>query len=346
MKFLHFSPTGFPIKAAMLLLLGLGTVTTVAAQSDKVTLSSNTLSLERAFQEIKTQTGLVFAVNNTALNTSRQVTVAKTSGAASDILSELLAGTGQTFELSGNYIILRPVAPQQPVQQAQQQQKAAATTSAAPRTIASPGQIQGVAIPAVTHREEVIPDPVPEPAPMGNYPSASRLTETPRFGIKTNLIGDATASVALGIEFRLAPKWTMDLAVSYNGWDFKDNRKWKHLLVQPEARYWLCESFNGHFFGLHAHWAWYNVGNLPNPPFSETMQNTRYYGYLVGGGVSYGYQWILGKRWAMEAEIGAGYAYLWYDKYQCPECGRPKGSGTKHYFGPTKASLSLIFIIK
>ena len=72
----------------------------------------------------------------------------------------------------------------------------------------------------------------------------------------------------------------------------------------------------------------------------------RYQGWATGLGISYGYSWILGKRWNIEATIGFGYAYSNYDKYDCATCGRFKGSQDKHYFGPTKAGISLIYIIK
>ena len=41
-----------------------------------------------------------------------------------------------------------------------------------------------------------------------------------------------------------------------------------------------------------------------------------------------------------------GYIYTNYDKYECATCGKFKGSQDKHYFGPTKAGISLIYIIK
>ena len=58
----------------------------------------------------------------------------------------------------------------------------------------------------------------------------------------TNLIYDASATVNLGAEFALAPKWTLDLSANYNGWDIKSDKKWKHWMAQPEARYWFCHS--------------------------------------------------------------------------------------------------------
>ncbi|MGL5261004.1 MAG: DUF3575 domain-containing protein, partial [Bacteroides sp.] len=76
--------------------------------------------------------------------------------------------------------------------------------------------------------------------------------------IKTNVLYDATTTFNLGVEFGLSPKWTLDVSGNYNPWTFDNNKKWKHWFVQPEARYWLCEKFNGHFFGFHAHTGQYN----------------------------------------------------------------------------------------
>ncbi|MCC8154112.1 MAG: DUF3575 domain-containing protein [Tannerellaceae bacterium] len=154
---------------------------------------------------------------------------------------------------------------------------------------------------------------------------------------------DATATFNLGIEQKLNRKWTLDISASYNPWTFHDNKKWKHILVQPEARYWLCESFNGTFVGFHAHWAKYNVGSIG---FSDYMKEHRFQGWLVGAGVSIGHQWMLSNRFSLEASIGVGYAYMDYDTYPCDKCGTRISEDTKHYFGPTKASLSLIYIIK
>lgn len=46
--------------------------------------------------------------------------------------------------------------------------------------------------------------------------------------LKTNVLYDATATVNAGVEFSVAPKWTMDISGNYNSWNFSDNRKWKH----------------------------------------------------------------------------------------------------------------------
>ena len=53
------------------------------------------------------------------------------------------------------------------------------------------------------------------------------------------------------------------------------------------------EKFNGHFLGVHAHYADYNVGGIKF--LSKNMENYRYQGNLYGAGLSYGYQWLLSK---------------------------------------------------
>lgn len=170
-----------------------------------------------------------------------------------------------------------------------------------------------------------------------------------KVAVKTNLLYDATTTFNLGVEFGLSPKWTLDVSGNYNPWTFDNNKKWKHWFVQPEARYWLCEKFNGHFFGAHLHGGQYNVGNIDfshkflGNDFKE-LKDHRFEGWFVGAGLVYGYAWVLGKHWNLEAEIGVGYAYTRYDKYECGTCGNKVDKGVHNYVGPTKAALSLVYV--
>ena len=143
--------------------------------------------------------------------------------------------------------------------------------------------------------------------------------------LKTNLLYDISTTFNLGAEFRLAPKWTLDVSANYNPFTFSDSKKWKHWMAQPEARYWLCEAFNGHFFGLHLLGGQFNVGNVKFPlGIYPTTKDYRYEGYYYG----------------------AGYVQNHYDKYDCPKCGEWKEKNDKGYFSVTKAAVSLIYVIK
>ena len=243
--------------------------------------------------------------------------------------------------------------------------------------------------------------------------------------LKTNLLYDATTTINLGYEVALNHKTTLDILVNYNPWTL--GHKWvglyeseltqpspsaseraaklKHLAIQPEIRWWLCEKFNGHFFGVHLHGGIFNVGALKLPfdwgrykdangkylgnypvtmyPVGHPEQivtgigyhvsNKAYpglgqaaephdiywgnadrdgiyinsfEGWFVGAGVSYGYHLIMSPRFSMEFTVGVGYAYLNYNKTRCTNCVKKIGEDVTHYFGPTRAGLSLIYMLK
>ena len=62
------------------------------------------------------------------------------------------------------------------------------------------------------------------------------------------------------------------------------------------SRYWFYESFVGHFLGQHLTYVGYDLGS----------RTKRYKGHAYGLGVSYGYAWMLSKRWNIAVEAGVG----------------------------------------
>ena len=169
------------------------------------------------------------------------------------------------------------------------------------------------------------------------------------FAVKTNLIYDATATVNVGMELGLAPRWTFDLSGNLNTWSKNEYTKWKHWMVQPEARYWFCDRFSRHFIGAHLLTGAFNFGNIDNnisflgTDFS-VLSDHRYQGYAYGGGLAYGFAFVLSKHLNLELEVGAGYVYLDYEKFECADCGRKVGEGNHHYVGPTKAAINLVYL--
>lgn len=167
--------------------------------------------------------------------------------------------------------------------------------------------------------------------------------------IKSNLLYDAALSPNLGAEVAVAPKWSVELSGNYNNWS-PGGHLWKHWFVQPEGRYWLCEAFGGHFLAVHAIAGEYNFGNMKNnfkmlgSDFSG-LGDKRYQGWAAGLGLGYGYSWILGKHWNIEAEIAVGWIYTRYDVYPCASCGtRLEHDRVHNYVGPTKAAVNLVYV--
>lgn len=166
--------------------------------------------------------------------------------------------------------------------------------------------------------------------------------------VKTNIPYWATASMNAAIEKEVADKWTVELSLGYNPFTFSDNKKLKHMAVQPEARYWLCSTFAGHFFGAHLLYSHFNAGGI-DVPFGlfPDLKHNRFQGDLGAVGIAYGYSWMLpSKRWSIEAEVGLGYGLTRYSKYECTKCGSKLDRETKGLFMPTKLAVSFIYYIK
>lgn len=169
-------------------------------------------------------------------------------------------------------------------------------------------------------------------------------------GVKTNLVADVLLSPNLGVEIGLAPRWTLDLTGELNLWTLSHQRRWKHWLAMPEARYWFCDRFSGHFLGIEAHGGQYNIGGFDGKwnllgTDARKLKDSRYQGWFVGGGVTYGYAWILGRHWNLEAELGIGYSYTRYERFKCAGCGKKiESDKPHHYVGPTKAAVNVVYL--
>lgn len=165
--------------------------------------------------------------------------------------------------------------------------------------------------------------------------------------LKTNALYWATTTPNVGFEARVSPKWTLGLSAGYNPFTFSENAKLKHVLIEPEARYWLCSTYAGHFVGVNALYSHYNAGNIDVlfGIFPE-LDDHRFQGDIGAVGVLYGYSWMLGRRWSLEAAIGIGVGVTHYKKYMCEVCGSQVDEDTRWLFMPTKLSVSAVYYIK
>ncbi len=179
-----------------------------------------------------------------------------------------------------------------------------------------------------------------------------------KVAVKGNALYWATATPNLGFEFALADRWTFELAGGYNPWTFnkEGNLKAKHWLVTPEFRYWFCESFHGHFIGINANYTQFNISGMPlpnvfidlcsNASAPENFCKTRLYGWAVGAGITYGYQFLLSNRWNLELTAGFGWWYTEYDQFESRKCGLFEQNVYRHALGPTSLGVSFVYLIK
>ncbi len=60
-------------------------------------------------------------------------------------------------------------------------------------------------------------------------------------------------------------------------------------------------------------------------------------------GISYGYHVNFTPNWGAEFNIGAGYAYMKYDRFYNIDNGAKIDNGSHHYFGITRVGISLVY---
>lgn len=318
-------------------------------------------NLTQLLNELSRRRGVRIAFSHTV---SDLVTVADSSfeGDVAEVLERWLRGTDLWYRAIEDYFYIykvhtpppqshptipkppsRPTPAPPPAPPAAERTVSYAPVLAAPLATMPPGP----AYPLIRMETPLVPLRLSESGPVA---------APPKWAIKTNLLYDATSTMNVGVELALGDRWTLDVSGNYNPWTFPDNRKMRNWLIQPEVRRWFGERFSGHFAGVHAHVGGYNWGGMLPWGFrsgkmfgsieNEAIRDHRYQGLLWGVGASYGYLRMLGRRWGIEATVGVGYARLWYDKFPCARCGQKIGHRTKHYFGPTKAGISLIYILK
>lgn len=212
----------------------------------------------------------------------------------------------------------------------------------------------------------IVPEPAPEPkpervkmgAPLVEGPekdNASIMYETripPKpcppppveeskqlFAVKSNLLYDVTATLNFGFELALGEKTSFDVSINCNPWTFSDSRRMRLWIAQPEFRKWKSARFEKSFWGAHLSYGIYDAGGV----LAGNLKSHRYQGIAIGAGVSYGYRWNLGESFAVEAELGAGYVYLNYEKYARPQSEDKLRSDNSSYLGPTKLAFNLIY---
>ena len=168
-----------------------------------------------------------------------------------------------------------------------------------------------------------------------------------QIALKTNALYLATGTPNLSLEFATGKKHSIAFEGGIQSWQYSKTKKLKHWLIQPEFRYWPCEAFNGHFWGINLLGGQFNAGGVKLPcGIFPSLYKNRYQGWAAGGGISYDYQWMLNRRWSLECSLGVGYLYLDYKKYRCAACGKMKEDTHRNYLGPTKVAISLVYVLK
>lgn len=307
-----------------------------AQKSNTVSLREKNTSISTILNKIEKETGYSMAYNRSKLKLDEQISITLNNVKINKALDQIFKDTDYSYKIKGYHVIIVRNEKKEEIP-------------------VEPEKKEVIILPPIEydfsqniHIDTEIYKPISAQTNIRpiNIPSPPKEEKEPFLLIKNNILYDIIAvnslNLNLGAELKLSDKYTLDILASYNPWTFGDNKKMKHILIQPELRYWLGKSFSGHFMGVHAHWAMFNIGNTS---FLAKIED-RYQGSLFGGGFSYGYKWALNAKWSMEATAGLGYANVNYKRYDYPVCGEFIEKKQKNYIGVTKIGLTISYTLK
>lgn len=179
-----------------------------------------------------------------------------------------------------------------------------------------------------------------------------------KWAVKTNLLYDAATLLNLSAEIPFTlngQPYSIVAQYQFPWWDFKENRRIVRFISTGfEGRWWFKPShyeatpkrlqrdaLTGHFVGLYA---------LTGKWDFQWDRKICYQGDFWSTGLVYGYSMPIAKRLNLEFTIAVGYASIPYQHYipstdwQTLYKDLDK-QGTWHYFGPTRAEVSLVLPI-
>ncbi len=180
--------------------------------------------------------------------------------------------------------------------------------------------------------------------PVAATPPAPAGIPKPRssFFIRTNLLYDALLTPTLGMEWQAPSGWAVKLDGSYAAWGNEHGRVQKIWLLSPEVRRYLGAT-KRFYLGAGGNIGRYNIYKGIIGSFFP--DDTGYQGKLYGGGVTAGYRLSMGRRFAVDFNLGLGYTRYTYDSfslidevrvYKAKEC-------SKNFWGPTQAGITLVW---
>ena len=160
---------------------------------------------------------------------------------------------------------------------------------------------------------------------------------------KSNLLYDLAVTPNIGVEFHLGKGWSLGVNWAYAWWKYDPKAfYWRTYGGEVDFRKYFGKKskerpLSGHHIGLYAQGVTYDfcLGN------TGILSNLSY-----GGGIEYGYSVPVGKTLNLDFGIGAGYLGGEYKIYEPIDDHYVwKETRLRHWFGPTRAEISLVWLI-
>ncbi len=170
--------------------------------------------------------------------------------------------------------------------------------------------------------------------------------------IHTNMLYDVAALPNLGIEFYLGKQLSLSGDWVYAWWRNKaKHRYWRYYGGELTLRWWIGKKakekpLQGHHLGIYAQaftycFEWGGIGEIGGRPRGTIWDRCQY-----GAGIEYGYSLPVARRLNIEFDLAVGYVGGQYWKFEpSGELNLWLATKQRHYFGPTKVGINLVWLI-
>lgn len=171
--------------------------------------------------------------------------------------------------------------------------------------------------------------------------------------VKTNLLYDAALlpNLAVEIPFGRDYRWSVAVDGNWSWWDSGPEKYNYHRIQMAgvELRYWLWNKtgnpLNGWFVGAYGYGGNYDL-RLFAKNRDDLGQQSR---WSYSAGITAGYAMPIGRRFNLEFSLGLGYLGGEFKKYSLSNCEDGifpvQSTHKRNYWGPTKAGVSLVWLI-
>lgn len=171
--------------------------------------------------------------------------------------------------------------------------------------------------------------------------------------LKTNMLYDAALIPNLGVEFYLGARMSVAANWMYSWWkNDSANWYWRTYGGDVALRVWpgkraKFKPLSGHHVGVYGQVLTYDfllgggTGVMAGEPGGNIFDRANF-----AAGVEYGYSLPVARRLNIDFTLGVGYMWGRYYEYKpIDDCYVWQATKNRKYFGPTKAEISLVWMI-
>ena len=210
--------------------------------------------------------------------------------------------------------------------------------------------------PVYIEPEQVYIEPVDtvevDTVPAGTVAAEEKRCRPFYMDLRTNMLYDVAAVPNIGVEFYLGKNISVGANWQYAWWKTdRKHRYWRTYGGDVNVRWWFGSAahgkpLTGHHLGVYGQvltydFEWGGKGCLGGKPGGTLWDKMNW-----GVGLEYGYSLPVDKCFNIDFTLGVGYLTGEYQEYRPVDgCYVWQATKQRHWFGPTKAEISLVWLI-